>query len=317
MNSRITALVFFMIFVELLPAVRKPSAVAAISEQQASSLLQQFHKFFEPIVASHGARLFTELDFTATSAGAMATRSYDHKKWFIKVWGGIPKFPSATEDTYTLILCHEMGHHIGGYPFYSHSVDEWAATEGQADYWATQACAKKLWRDQIEINSTFQNVTDSGCEVLFTEGNEVNLCKRIYRAVDINAELEGKTSKGGMPSIKRRDASVAKELIVSHPMAQCRVDSMLMGLRCTREFNFNNIPGRGNPLGQNTISSENEARSSSCFVSDSFNTGVRPLCWFKPAYLDKAPEPMPKANSDFAEDRRLDLNDGLLPWIID
>ena len=79
-----------MMIVELLPEAGKPSAMAAITEQQAASLLQQFQKFCEPVVASHGAKLFTELDFTATSAGAMATRSYDHKKWFIKVYHRLP-----------------------------------------------------------------------------------------------------------------------------------------------------------------------------------------------------------------------------------
>jgi len=291
-----------------------PCAFAAVSEDEANLLLKRFHDEFAPLAATHGARLFTELDYTATSPGAMATRSYDHKKWFIKIWGGIPKFPSATGDTYTLILCHELGHHLGGYPFYSHDANEWAAAEGQADYWATQACAKRLWRDEINVNTTFSGVKNTGCETLFVEENEVNLCKRIYRAVDINAELEGKTSKGGLPSIQRRDTSVVRELLVSHPKAQCRVDSMLMGLRCPREFDFSYIPGRGNPLGQNTLSSENQARMSSCFTADGYTHGTRPLCWFKSATLDKVPAQslfnLPKAS-------RLDLKDGLLPWIVD
>jgi hypothetical protein len=295
------------------PAVK---ASAALTEAESLAVQKIFQDYFAPIVATHGAKLITELDYTFTTPGAMATRTMDHKKWFVKIFGGIPKFHSATADTYTLILCHELGHHLGGYPFYSHEAGSWLSSEGQADYWATQACTKALWRNDFEINAGFADLKDTGCETHSEDINEVNLCKRIYHAIDVNAELEGKMASGRAPSIKRRDNSVVKELFVSHPKAQCRVDSALMGLRCTREFNFSTIPGRKNPLGQNTISAEKEARASSCFASDGFSTGTRPLCWFKPAHLEKAPDPKPESVETHFMEEFVDMNDGLLPWII-
>jgi hypothetical protein len=292
------------------------TASAAITEAEARRALQVFQDTFTPIVTGHGARLFTDLDYMFTTPGAMATRSMDQKRWFIKITGGVALFGSTTADTFTLILCHEMGHHLGGYPFFSHEQSEWAAAEGQADYWATQACAKKLWRNETEVNAGFADLKETGCDTLHEDANETNLCKRIYHAVDIIADFEGKTSQGGMPSIKRRDTSVVKELFVSHPKAQCRVDSAHMGLRCPREFDFTTIPGRGNPLGQNTISSENEARRSSCFTSDGFTAGTRPLCWFKAATLEKTPDPKPTSATDTYMSERIDMDDGLLPWIL-
>jgi hypothetical protein len=301
----------------LLVALIDSSAKGAISEIESLALIERVRDEFATDVATHGAELFIDLEYAATSIGAMATRSLNHKKWYIKVWGGVPKFPSATGDTFVLTLCHEMGHHLGGYPFYAHEPTEWAAAEGQADYWSTQACAKRLWRNDLTINETFSNVRDSGCELIYTLSADINLCKRIYRATEIQAELNGKISKGRPPSIQRRDTSIVKDLLVSHPNGQCRVDSMLMGLLCPRVFDFAIIPGRQNASGQNTISAENEARLGSCFAKDGFSTGARPRCWFKEATLDKAP-PLPKNTSktQHKEENEHISDDQLLPWII-
>jgi hypothetical protein len=177
---------------------------------------------------------------------------------------------------------------LGGYPFYSHDSDEWAATEGQADYWATQACTRLLWKNDVTENARYAGITDTRCESSFTTLDEINLCKRAYRATELNAPYEGKSS-GGRPAINKRDRSVTRELFVAHPGGQCRVDSMHMGVLCNISFDFTRIPGRNNPAGQNTISAETEARSSSCFGSDVESAKSRPLCWFKEATAEKAP----------------------------
>jgi hypothetical protein len=306
-----------MTLLTLLFLLLRESALAAITENESLEIINHVRDEFAPVAASHGAELFIDLDYSGTSIGAMATRSVNHKKWFVRIWGGVPKFPSTTRDTFTLTLCHEVGHHLGGYPFYSHDKSEWAAAEGQAEYWSTQACARRLWKREKTVNATYSNVENSGCERVFSDTEEVDLCKRIYRATEIQAELIGKISKGKTPSIKRRDNSVVKELFVAHPNAQCRVDSMLMGLLCARDFDLSLIPGRANELGQNTISSEAEARSSSCFKVDGFETGARPRCWFKEATLDRAPPQPEKSMKSLGRSGDEFISEGqLLPWII-
>jgi hypothetical protein len=263
-------------------------AAAAISADEFNEVINKSKQVFGPIVAQHGAELIIEGFYDTTSDGAMATRSRDHKKWFIRMWGGLPKFPSATPDTVTLILCHELGHHLAGYPFYSHDSDEWAATEGQADYWATQACTRLLWKNDTAENALYAGITDTRCESSFTTVDDINLCKRAFRATELNAPYEGKSS-GGRPAINKRDRSVTRELFVAHPGGQCRVDSMHMGLLCNVSFDFARIPGRNNPAGQNTISAEIEARSSSCFGNDVESAKSRPRCWFKESTSEQAP----------------------------
>lgn len=44
------------------------------------------------------------------------------------------------------MLCHELGHHLGGAPFKPDI--SWMSTEGQADYFSGSTCLKKIWRDE-------------------------------------------------------------------------------------------------------------------------------------------------------------------------
>jgi hypothetical protein len=57
----------------------------------------------------------------------------------------------------TLIICHELGHHVGGFPFVSGTPfgGYWAATEGQSDYYSTQVCARTMWDKETAINAGF------------------------------------------------------------------------------------------------------------------------------------------------------------------
>ena len=64
---------------------------------------------------------------------------------------GMARRPEMTEDAFMIIVCHEIGHHLAGMPQY----DEWAAIEGQADFFATHACAKNMWRDERNKNAEF------------------------------------------------------------------------------------------------------------------------------------------------------------------
>lgn len=267
-------------------------ANAAITEEQFHAGIDAVLKAFAPVAKAHGATLAFDRQWESDSEGGMSYRSRDGKTWVTRINGEPARFPSATYDSFMITLCHEIGHQFAGYPFYAHDAEEWAAAEGQADYWASQACLKRLWKGEVENNARYANVQDSGCENVYSREQELNLCKRIYRAIDVESAYEEKVGRG-RASVRSRDGSEVSELFVGHPKPQCRVDSLLQGLWCNREFNFSVIPGRLNPLGQNTVSSEQEARQSSCFASDGFDVGTRPRCWFSEANLTKAPETPP------------------------
>src|SRR6478609_9034269 len=69
----------------------------------------------------------------------------------VHMYGGLARRPEVTPDGFTLVVCHEVGHHFGGYPFVRDAY--WAANDGQADYFSTLACARRLWQNQPADNA--------------------------------------------------------------------------------------------------------------------------------------------------------------------
>ena len=70
--------------------------------------------------------------------------------WEVHMYGGLARHQAVTADGFALVVCHELGHHLGGAP---QKVDwfgrlRWASNEGQADYWGTAKCFRKLLEER-------------------------------------------------------------------------------------------------------------------------------------------------------------------------
>ena len=78
------------------------------------------------------------------------------------------------------MLCHELGHHLGGTP--TKDSASWASTEGQADYFATLKCLRKVFRKDDNVTYVTQlNVpplVSEKCAASFKTDWEIALCKR-------------------------------------------------------------------------------------------------------------------------------------------
>ncbi len=66
----------------------------------------------------------------------------------LTIMGGLLKTNGVTQDTAVLILCHELGHGIGGAPFKNENAftEYQTSTEAQADYYSTYICAPQVWQ---------------------------------------------------------------------------------------------------------------------------------------------------------------------------
>lgn len=194
-------------------------------------------------------------------------------------------------DGFLLVACHEIGHHLGGYPFYPPGGgNDWAATEGEADTYAVQACARFIWWTDpanADIARTAPQSVRDRCAAAWSATSDRDLCARIALAGkslgDLLGALEGHTVDYGMP-----DTHVVSQTIASHPAAQCRLDTYLAGAFCGVFFNFNIIPGIGDPIGQNSAHAELTAATTSCFPASAligtpgYDGFDRPRCWFAP-----------------------------------
>lgn len=216
------------------------SFTASISEYDFRRTIDQVVNYYRPIVQSRGAQLNVEYNWADSTVNAYADKQ--EGIWTISMFGGMARRPEITLDGFMTVVCHEMGHLLGGFPFYS---NEDLAAEGQADFWATQACAKRVW----------------GGGGPAVKARAVAASRSISNLL---ATLEGSS----YPSPDRKDPSVVLYTQDTHPRAQCRLDTYLAGIACNQVFPLDAYP-----------KTQFQAYSTSCL---GLQKGARPRCWFAP-----------------------------------
>jgi hypothetical protein len=117
------------------------------------------------------------------------------------VWGGMIGHPEMDRGTFLLLLCHELGHALGGPPLKSRTG--WSSTEGQADYFS-----------------------GGGCFHLF-EPDEHIFLQSALRLTKIYAEV----TREGTPELNRCDDAQVLRTNYGYPGVQCRLDTLISGWR--------------------------------------------------------------------------------------
>jgi len=218
----------------------------------------------------------------SSGAGAFTWRKNAGRVWEFHFYDGVLKIKNVTADVLSLIVCHELGHHLAGYPFKENN--NWSAAEGQADYFSTHACAPRIWRDEQDINVRFAGRIPvefkSRCDESFLDQPRRDICYRTVAAMDAMRFYEGSQSKK-IPSLNHPDATRVGVTETGHPQAQCRIDTQLAGAFCRSEFDFSRVPGH---LGaaRNSAEAERDAAPSHCDGLQFAKYMRRPQCWFAP-----------------------------------
>lgn len=230
-----------------------------------NEVIEKARKYYEPLIRDeHGGRLVIRADWRNRTVNASASRS--GRTWYVNMYGGMARHRSVTPDAFALVLCHEIGHHMGGYP-----ARGWAAAEGQADYFATHSCARDLWEGEVEVNAGFRGKignAEEKCDAVWADTSARDLCYRILAASE---SLAGVLGGGGRVSLETTDPRRVWSTSMSHPRGQCRLDTYVAGALCDVSFDTGLIPRRKSDLGVN-----------SCVRSEGLETGVRPQCWYRP-----------------------------------
>ncbi len=260
-------------------SVSQKSINGGISESEFKKAIDQVEVIYAPIIASMGATLSIERNWTDGTVNAYASQS--GKTWKVAMFGGLARHETITKDGMSLVVCHEIGHHIGGAPkkggggwWGGDTSSAWASNEGQADYFATLKCLRKTWiNDNNEAIVKNMNVPKS----------VTDLCKSTYRSNRVDTALCIRTSMAGksvadlfsslskLPETKfdTPDAAVVSSTDHNHPKAQCRLDTYFQGSLC--DINMNE-----------DVSQTDEVKAT-CHGSLGHKIGTRPLCWFKPS----------------------------------
>ncbi len=121
------------------------------------------------------------------------------KEFVISIYGGMLTHPKMNSMVMSLLLCHEIGHILGGEPL--RSIKGWSSTEGQADYYSSYTCAQDL-----KLTST-------------------DFYQAAFDLVSIYAEATNDTP----PNSDQMDESEVSSINYGYPKAQCRYDTLISG----------------------------------------------------------------------------------------
>jgi hypothetical protein len=227
---------------------------------------------YESIVAEKGGKLVMNNRWDDATVNASAQQS--GKNWQVNMYGGLARHPLVTTDGFMMVVCHELGHHIGGAPRKAGfgGSSSWASNEGQADYFAGLKCMRRVLENDDNIAIVAKMTVDaeavSKCESIYKSATEIALCERISMAGKSLAMLLGDLGGNSNVSFTTPDASKVTKTYDDHPQAQCRLDTYFQGTLCDKAIS-DDVDGK-------------DATKGVCLKKDGYAFGPRPLCWYKP-----------------------------------
>ncbi|WP_374029253.1 hypothetical protein [Bdellovibrio bacteriovorus] len=200
--------------------------VSAISEQDYLEIIGKFvTKNFLKAKEQTGLSLYVPFEWQSPWFGAYAKRTEDYSQ--ISLLGGMARAPGATKAALVAILCHELGHHIGGAPLQTIPSVEWSSSEGQSDFYAATQCLPEMLQSYPELAS------EPSQEVLQKCGENL-LCARTMQAGLEMIQLTQRYSYRDYTPVQVTASEVAAtELIRNrYPTDQCRLDTFVQGALC-------------------------------------------------------------------------------------
>jgi hypothetical protein len=155
-----------------------------LSEEQFNAVIDKVVTVYDSIVSSAGGKLSVQRNWEDGTVNAYASRSGN--VWQVAMFGGLARHETITEDGFALVVCHEIGHHIGGAPKKGGGGwwggASWATNEGQADYFATLKCLRKVFLNDdnasVVRGMTVPASLKSKCKAEFKNKAEAAICIR-------------------------------------------------------------------------------------------------------------------------------------------
>jgi hypothetical protein len=249
-----------------IPANTK-STPTGISAEKFNEVIDKVETIYGPIASSFGGQLNIARLWENGTVNAAAYPSGNEMN--VLMYGGLARHPAITEDGFALVLCHEIGHHIGGAP---KKVMGWASNEGQADYFATLKCLRKVFA--LENNEAALKkmlvpirVTVS-CSRQFKNKLDRQICARSAMAgMSVSKLFQSLRGQEKAPNFTTPDTAKVASTFDGHPAYQCRLDTYFQGALCL--------------VDENTDVSQKEEVTGTCHPSLGDKVGLRPTCWMK------------------------------------
>ncbi len=237
----------------------------SLTEKKFREVLTDFQKTFSPEVKKkHKADLLVYGQWASDSINAYAER--DMNAWIITLYGGMARHKRLTLDGLKLILCHELGHHLGGAP--KKGTNKWSSAEGQADYFSTMKCLRKWWKEEVWEAQEVPASVKEECAHSYSESLDQHLCQRMSLAGKSVASMFQDLHQEAPVDFETPDQLRVIITNTQHSEAQCRLDTFFQGALC--------------PVSEKVDFSYADQTTGACHVALGDSRGVRPQCWFAP-----------------------------------
>ncbi len=154
---------------------------------------------------------------------------------FLFLFGGYARLEGMTIEGVANTLCHELGHGIGGAPYKDKVESYLVSTEGQADYYATKVCIKRILKyiSPKKPISALDGFVDLKCRKYSKTTAELQMCYRGFETLE-NERLFFRIEEDGKETFyDRPDLSVTLKINTApdfYPDSQCRLDTMVNGI---------------------------------------------------------------------------------------
>ncbi len=269
-----------------------------ISKQDFDTVLDAIQMVYGPEVKAEGGTLKILRAWSNGEVNAGASRSPFGNTFILHMFGGMARHPQMTKESFLLIACHEMGHHLGKSPRYPGTP---MASEGQADYFATLKCMRKVLtvfntaRETAGLSRIAGRLATQACkrfQRLSLDGTNdgAAICLRSHTAAETLGGILGSLTNDKrkaknlpplpLPKLNTPDLSVVPRTIIdAYPGVQCRLDTYSAGALCPVGVDTNldeKSPNSGVCLMPSRRASLAESNAGS--IEDQL--GVRPPCWY-------------------------------------
>lgn len=247
-------------------------SVNSIDEATFNKVISDIEKIYEPVIRGLGGKLQVVRNWTDGTVNAYARRL--NTVYEVQMFGGLARHETITADGFALVMCHELGHHIGGAPLISRFGNNWASNEGQADYWGNLKCMREYMESQdnvtIVAGMDVDPIAAETCETQYADANEIAICKRGAMAgLSVANLFRALRQQTVAMMFNTPDRSIVTRTNDNHPDSQCRLDTYYAGAICT--------------VAKETDVSDSDATQGTCNTSTGHTIGTRPLCWYRPA----------------------------------
>lgn len=214
----------------------------------------------------YGKKLVFDINLEDERVNASCSRDDDNNP-ILRIRGGLLRHPDMNEEVLNFLLCHELGHYMGGAPksFRGASIKRsWSSVEGQADYFAATKCLPKIYSEALTIydaqkSSLIKDRVKSICE------GEV-CSKVVYSGLLATRFFASLKSGGAIPEIGKYERFYPSSTLQKHPSPQCRLDTIVSAIKCEIDYSY--------------LMDDKDITIGACIKKDLDLAGERASCWF-------------------------------------